>query len=125
QQLLNRLGQKSGYPRRCFRARLPAATRSAFVRHPPAPEQNRRRERLLQARLESCLIVALPARLRVKIVRMNARLAARTLSFVPILLAASVLSLRCGGGGTVQRPPAARFRLVWSDQVHGPLASCA
>ena len=50
---------------------------------------------------------------------MNARLAARTLSFVPILLAASVLSLSCGSGATLQPPPAAGFKLVWSDEFNG------
>jgi len=50
---------------------------------------------------------------------MNARLAARTLSFVPILLAATVLSLSCGGGATLQPPPAAGFKLVWSDEFNG------
>src|SRR5437773_967767 len=37
---------------------MAAAPRSASVRHPPAPEENRRREGLLQARLESRLIRA-------------------------------------------------------------------
>src|SRR5207302_11297728 len=58
QQLRHRAGLQSGYSRRCLRSRLPAAPRSASVRHPPAPEENRRREGLLQARLESCLIRA-------------------------------------------------------------------
>src|SRR5438309_11541403 len=50
---------------------------------------------------------------------MKMRPAARTLSFVPILLAAAALSLSCGGGATLQPPPAAGFKLVWSDEFNG------
>jgi len=50
---------------------------------------------------------------------MKTRLAVRTLSFVPILLGAAILSLSCGGGATLQPPPTAGFKLVWSDEFNG------
>jgi beta-glucanase (GH16 family) len=50
---------------------------------------------------------------------MKTSLAVRTLVFVPILLAVAVLSLSCGGGATLQPPPAAGFKLVWSDEFNG------
>src|SRR2546430_355864 len=50
---------------------------------------------------------------------MNSRLAARALSLVPVFLAVTLVSLSCGGGATLQPPPAAGFKLVWSDEFNG------
>jgi len=50
---------------------------------------------------------------------MKKSLEARSLAFVPILLAVAVLSLSCGGGATLQPPPATGFTLVWSDEFNG------
>src|SRR5260370_3189658 len=50
---------------------------------------------------------------------MKKSLEARCLAFVPIVLAVAVLSLSCGGGATLQPPPATGFTLVWSDEFNG------
>src|SRR5438094_10175942 len=54
---------------------------------------------------------------------MNSRLAARALSLVPVFLAVTLVSLSCGGGATLQPPPAVGSKLVWSDEFNG--ADCA
>ena len=43
----------------------------------------------------------------------------RSLTFAPILLAIALLFLSCGGGATLQPPPAPGFTLVWSDEFNG------
>ena len=45
-QLRDRPGRRSGRARRCVRARLPAAARSAHLRHRPAPEEDRQADGL-------------------------------------------------------------------------------
>src|SRR5256886_6079564 len=50
---------------------------------------------------------------------MNSRLAARALSLVPVFLAVTLVSLSCCGGATLQPPPAAGFKLDWSDEFNG------
>src|SRR6266478_7706364 len=42
-----------------------------------------------------------------------------TSALVTILFAVAVLALSCGGGATLQPPPAAGFKLVWSDEFNG------
>lgn len=51
---------------------------------------------------------------------MKTRFTLRALTFVPVLLALALLTLSCGGGATLQRPPAAGYTLVWSDDFNGP-----
>ncbi len=41
-------------------------------------------------------------------------------ALVPTLLAVALLSLSCGGGATLQPPPRASYKLVWSDEFSGP-----
>ncbi len=42
-----------------------------------------------------------------------------TVTLIPILAAAALLLLSCGGGATLQHPPATGFKLVWSDEFNG------
>src|SRR5260370_15804068 len=42
-----------------------------------------------------------------------------TTTLIPILSAATLLLLSCGGA-TLRPPPAAGFKLVWSDEFNGP-----
>ena len=44
----------------------------------------------------------------------------RSAAVVPVLLAVAILSLNCGGGTTLQPPPPATYKLVWSDEFSGP-----
>jgi beta-glucanase (GH16 family) len=43
----------------------------------------------------------------------------RPVALIPLLLAVAVLCLSCGGGATLQPPPAKGFTLVWSDEFNG------
>src|SRR3979409_731124 len=47
------------------------------------------------------------------------RLAPRSFSLTPLLAAAALLSLSCGGGATLQPPPATGFTLPWSGEFRG------
>jgi len=47
------------------------------------------------------------------------RLAPRSFCLTPLLAAAALLSLSCGGGATLQPPPATGFTLAWSDEFNG------
>jgi beta-glucanase (GH16 family) len=47
------------------------------------------------------------------------RLAPRSFCLPPLLAAAALLSLSCGGGATLQPPPATGFTLAWSDEFNG------
>jgi beta-glucanase (GH16 family) len=51
---------------------------------------------------------------------MKTRFTLRPLVFTPILLALVLLLLSCGGGATLQPPPASGWTLVWSDEFNGP-----
>src|SRR5258708_16320079 len=42
-----------------------------------------------------------------------------TSALVTTLFAVAILALSCGGGATLQPPPAAGFKLVWSDEFNG------
>jgi beta-glucanase (GH16 family) len=50
---------------------------------------------------------------------MKTRFTMRPLVFTPLLLALVLLLLSCGGGATLQPPPATGFTLVWSDEFNG------
>ncbi len=43
----------------------------------------------------------------------------RSARVVPVLLAAALLSLSCGGGATLRPPPPASYKLVWNDEFSG------
>jgi len=43
----------------------------------------------------------------------------RTFGVTPLLLATAILLLSCGGGATLQPPPASGWTLVWSDEFNG------
>ena len=47
------------------------------------------------------------------------RLAPRSFCLTPLLAAAALLSLSCGGGATLQPPPTIGFTLAWSDEFNG------
>jgi beta-glucanase (GH16 family) len=47
------------------------------------------------------------------------RLAPRSFCLTPLLAAAALLSLSCGGGATLQPLPATGFTLAWSDEFNG------
>jgi beta-glucanase (GH16 family) len=51
---------------------------------------------------------------------MTSRSSHRDSVFAPVLLAVALLSLSCGGGATLQSPPAKGFTVVWSDEFSGP-----
>ena len=44
----------------------------------------------------------------------------RPLVVALVVVAAALISLSCGGGATLQPPPATGFTLVWSDEFSGP-----
>jgi beta-glucanase (GH16 family) len=50
---------------------------------------------------------------------MTIRFILRPLAYTPILLDITLLSLSCGGGATLQPPPATGFTLAWSDEFNG------
>jgi beta-glucanase (GH16 family) len=54
---------------------------------------------------------------------MKLRFALSPLTLTPVLLAMAVLFLSCGGGATLQPPPAKGWTLVWSDEFNGPNGS--
>jgi beta-glucanase (GH16 family) len=58
--------------------------------------------------------------MRAKSFSINTRLPVRSAAVVPVLLAVAILSLSCGGGATLQPPPPATYKLVWSDEFSGP-----
>ena len=54
-----------------------------------------------------------------KLIFKRMRFALRPLCLTPFLVAAALLTLSCGGGATLQPPPATGFTLVWSDEFNG------
>ncbi|HEV1993280.1 MAG TPA: glycoside hydrolase family 16 protein [Candidatus Acidoferrum sp.] len=50
---------------------------------------------------------------------MKTRFPVHPAALVPIPLAAALLLFSCGGGATLQPPPATGFTLVWSDEFNG------
>src|SRR5438445_12855900 len=51
---------------------------------------------------------------------MTSRFTPSPLSFIPVFLAIAIFFLSCGGGATLQPPPAKGWTLVWSDEFNGP-----
>src|SRR5882724_11416711 len=58
--------------------------------------------------------------MRTKSIRDNVRFASRPFAISLLVVAAALISLSCGGGATLQPPPATGFTLVWSDEFSGP-----
>src|SRR2546423_12459425 len=58
--------------------------------------------------------------MRAKLFSMKTRFPVHPAALVPIFLAAALLSFSCGGGATLQPPPPASYKLVWSDEFSGP-----
>jgi beta-glucanase (GH16 family) len=50
---------------------------------------------------------------------MKPRFTLRPVGLAPLFLAVAILFLSCGGGATLQPPPATGFTLVWSDEFNG------
>lgn len=50
---------------------------------------------------------------------MKPRFTLRPFALITLFLAVAVLLLSCGGGATLQPPPATGFTLVWSDEFNG------
>jgi len=55
-----------------------------------------------------------------KSIRNNMPFASCPFAVSLLVVAATLLSLSCGGGATLQPPPAKGFTLVWSDEFSGP-----
>ena len=58
--------------------------------------------------------------MRTKTISRVARSISRPVTIAIAVVAAALLSLSCGGGATLQPPPAKGFTLVWSDEFTGP-----